>query len=610
MSLTGHPTRQGGGKFVEHARTILDTISRQAESHPEAVAALGVDGQTITYLDLQHQIVRIAAELHAEHIGRTDRVVIVLPNGLDAAIGFLGTASCATTVPLNPGLSRSEFAYCFKDLDAKALLVGRGLDTAAYAAAEEYGVKRIEYPFRGQDALLEGDAEDSASDEGSIGGNVALILYTSGTTSTPKRVPLTHANLIASARNVASGLALSSEDRCLNVMPLFHIHGLVAGLLASLVSGGSVVCAPGYDGSQFLDWLERYHPTWYTAVPTIHQSLLSEMDGRGITEITGHSLRLVRSSSSSLPLPVMTALEDRLGVPVIEAYGMTEATHQIATNPLPPNPRKPGSVGRALGVEVAVLDPDEQLQPANTEGEIVIRGETVTSGYEGNNEANASAFVNGWFRTGDVGHIDDDGYIYITGRMKEIINRGGEKVSPREIDEALLDHPAVAQAIAFALPHATLGEDVAAAVVLHDGADVAEAELRSYLLDRLAAFKVPSRFVFVHELPMGATGKPQRIGLADRLAPNLAELFRPPSTTVETALAQIWQEVLRVDRIGAADNFFILGGDSLSAARVLARVNRRFSTDLTLRQAFESPKLEDLAVQVELQILDSVEGRL
>lgn len=593
---------------MEHPRTVLDMISRQAESHPEAVAALAVDEQTITYLDLQHQIVRIAAVLRANHIGRTDRVVTVLPKGLDAAVGFLGTASCATTVPLNPDLSRTEFAYCFNDLDAKALLVGRGLDTAAYAAADECGVKRIEYPFPALDAQFEGDTEDSAGDVAPMGGDVALILYTSGTTSTPKRVPLTHANLIASARNVASGLKLTSEDRCLNVMPLFHIHGLVAGLLSSLVSGGSVVCAPGYDGSQFLDWLERCHPTWYTAVPTIHQSLLSEMDGRGLTEITSHSLRLIRSSSSSLPLHVMTALEKRFGVPVIEAYGMTEATHQIATNPLPPNLRKPGSVGRALGVEVAALGMNGQLQPVNTEGEIAIRGETVTSGYEGNTEANASAFVDGWFRTGDAGYVDGDGYITLTGRTKEMINRGGEKVAPREIDEALVEHPAVAQAIAFSVPHPTLGEDVAAAVVLHDGTDVPEAELRGYLLDRLAAFKVPSRFVFVDELPTGATGKPQRIGLAARLAPNLAEAFRPPSTSVETALAQIWQEVLRVDRIGAADNFFMLGGDSLSAARVLARVNRRFGIHLTLRQAFESPKLEDLAIHVELRVLDSIGG--
>jgi len=241
---------------VERTRTVLDLVDKWTESDPEVVAALAVDGQTITYLDLQHQIVRIAAALRAECIRRTDRVITVLSNGLDAAVGFLGTASYATTVPLNPDLGRSEFAYCFNDLDAKALLVGRGLDTAAFAAADECGVKHIEYPFPGQDAWFERGAEGKASDEGPMSDDVALILYTSGTTSTPKRVPLTHANLIASARNVASGLALSSGDRCLNVMPLFHIHGLVAGLLSSLVSGGRRRLLPhGYDGSQFLDWL-------------------------------------------------------------------------------------------------------------------------------------------------------------------------------------------------------------------------------------------------------------------------------------------------------------------------------------------------------------------
>jgi acyl-CoA synthetase (AMP-forming)/AMP-acid ligase II len=594
---------------MDRRGSVSDVVSRQAESRPEDVVLLGTDGLTITYRSLHGQMVRIAAALRTKRVGRTGRVVTVLPNGLHAAVGFLGTAGCAVAVPLNPDLSQSDFAYRFKDVHAEGLLVDRGLDSAAFAAADECGVKVIEYPPLAQDARLEPDAEDLADDFGAASDDVALILYTSGTTSTPKRVPLTHASLIASAWNVASGLELSPSDRCLNVMPLFHIHGLVAGLLSSLVSGGSVVCAPGYDGSRFVDWLEVYHPTWYTAVPTIHQSLLSEMDARGISDLTRHSLRLIRSSSSSLPLRVMAALEDRLGVPVIEAYGMTEASHQIASNPLPPQPRKPGSVGRALGVEVAVLGPDEQLQPANTEGEIVVRGETVTSGYEGNSEANAAAFVNGWFRTGDVGHVDHDGYITLTGRTKEMINRGGQKLAPREIDEALLEHPAVARAIAFSVPHPTLGEDVAAAVVLRGGMGASEGDLRGYLLERLAAFKVPSRFVFVDVLPTGATGKPQRIGLADALAAKLVEPFRPPSTAVETSLAQIWKEILKVDRIGAADSFFMLGGDSLSAARVLARVNQRFGVHLTLRQAFEAPRLEDLAVRVELQVLDSIEGR-
>jgi acyl-CoA synthetase (AMP-forming)/AMP-acid ligase II/acyl carrier protein len=588
---------------------IRDLVNARAESHPDALAVLGVEERTLTYRQLQRQMRRIAAALRVEHVERTDRVVTVLRDGLDAAVGFLGTASCAIAVPLSPDLGRGEFEYRLNDLDAGCLLVERGLDTAASAAANECGVKRIEYPFPAEDPRPDRDVEDATSDDGPLGDDVALILYTSGTTSIPKRVPLTHANLVGSATNVAVGLALSSEDRCLNVMPLSHVHGLVAGLLSSLVSGGSVVCVPGYGGSGFLDWLERYHPTWYTAVPTIHQSLLSEMDDRGISEITSHSLRLIRSSSAPLPTDVMEALEDRLGVPVIEAYGMTEAAHQIASNPLPPHVRKPRSVGRASGVEVAVLGPEGQVRSENTEGEIVIRGETVTSGYESDDEANASAFVNGWFRTGDAGYVDHDGYITLTGRMKEMINRGGEKLAPREIDDALLEHPAVARAIAFAIPHRTLGEDVAAAVVLRDGAEASETNLRGYLLGRLAAFKVPSRFVFVDELPVGPTGKPQRIGLADTLAGKLAEPFRPPGTPVETSLAQMWREVLHVDRVGAADNFFLLGGDSLSAARVLTRVDRRFGVRLTLRRAFESPRLEDLAIQVELRILDSIEGR-
>ena len=590
---------------MECVRTIADVVSQRSKRCPDAIAVLGVEGRTLTYSDLWERMHLIGEALRAENVGRTDRVVTVLRNGPDAAVGLLGVAACATVAPLSPDLGREDFEYCLNDLNADCLLVDGGVDTAAVGESE---VRVFKYPDV-LHACLGRDAEDAECDDGPVGDDVALVLHTSGTTSTPKRVHLTHANLVASAANIAAGLALSSEDRCLNVMPLSHVHGLVAGLLSSLVSGGSVVCAPGYDASRFLDWLELYRPTWYTAVPTIHQSLLFEIDGRGISEITSHSLRLIRSCSSSLSPHVMAALEERFSVPVVEAYGMTEASHQIACNPLPPSPRKPGSVGRPSGVEVAVLGPDGQLQPANAHGEIVIRGETVTSGYELDDEANASAFADGWFRTGDAGHIDDDGYVYLTGRIKEMINRGGEKIAPREIDEALLGHPSVVRAIAFAVPHRTLGEDVAVAVVLQDGPKVSEGELRSYLLDRLAAFKVPSRFVFVDELPMGPTGKPERIGLADALAEKLAEPFRSPATPVEISLAEIWAEILSVGRIGVADNFFMLGGDSLSAARVLARVNRRFDVRLTLRQAFESPRLEDLAIQVELRILDSIEGR-
>jgi acyl-CoA synthetase (AMP-forming)/AMP-acid ligase II len=298
-------------------------------------------------------------------------------------------------------------------------------------------------------------------------------------------------------------------------MPLFHIHGLIAGLAAPLSRGGAVFCTTGFNALKFFAAMEAARPTWYTAVPTMHQAILIRAaHNRDI--IGRHRLRFVRSSSSSLPPQVIGQLEAVFHAPVIEAYGMTEATHQMAANPLK-GKRKPGSVGLAAGPEIAIMDESGSLLGPDAVGEVVIRGPSVTSGYENNANANGEAFVNGWFRTGDQGVIDADGYLTLTGRLKEIINRGGEKVSPREVDEALMDHPAVLQVVAFAVPHDMLGEDVAAAVILREGEKATEQQLRAFLSERLAPFKVPRKIVFLYEIPKGSTGKLQRIGLAQKL---------------------------------------------------------------------------------------------
>ena len=328
-------------------------------------------------------------------------------------------------------------------------------------------------------------------------------------------MPLAQANIWTSARNIASSLELSANDRALNVMPLFHIHGLIAGLCAPLSRGGSVFCTPGFNALKFFAEMEEAKPTWYTAVPTMHQALLTRA-GRHKEVIARNPLRFVRSSSSSLPPTVIGELEAVFKCPVIEAYGMTEATHQMASNPLR-GVRKPGSVGLAAGPEIAIMDEAGRLLGPGEPGEVVIRGASVTAGYENNPKANAQAFVNGWFRTGDQGVIDADGYLSLTGRLKEIINRGGEKISPREVDEALMNHPAVLQAVTFALPHPMLGEDVGAAVVLREGASATEQDLHAFVSERLAAFKTPRKILFLAEIPKGATGKLQRIGLAQKL---------------------------------------------------------------------------------------------
>ena len=504
-------------------RTLRGLI---ASGRDDAVAIAAHGAPPLTYAALRALIDHARASLNELGVGRGDRVGIVLPNGPEMATAFLCVASAAASAPLNPAYKHDEFEFYLEDLKAKALIVEAGSQTPALGAAKKLGVAVITLapePQAGAGAFrLSGSPSDAVADrvdrarlQPAEPKDVALILHTSGTTSRPKIVPLSHANIWTSARSIAATLELSANDRALNVMPLFHIHGLIAGLSAPLSRGGSVFCTPGFNALKFFGEMEEAKPTWYTAVPTMHQAILTRA-GRHKDVIAHRRLRFVRSSSSSLPPTVIGELEAVFHCPVVEAYGMTEATHQMTSNPLN-GIRKPGSVGLAAGPEVAIMDEKGRLLDRGETGEVVIRGENVTAGYEGNPKANGEAFVDGWFRTGDQGVIDADGYLSLTGRLKEIINRGGEKISPREVDEALMDHPAVLQAVTFALPHPKLGEDVGAAVVLREGRTATEQELGAFLSKRLAAFKTPRKILFLAEIPKGATGKLQRIGLAQKL---------------------------------------------------------------------------------------------
>jgi acyl-CoA synthetase (AMP-forming)/AMP-acid ligase II len=491
-----------------------------AAGRDEAVAIAASGAAPLTYAGLRELVGETIASLNGIGIGRGDRVAIVLPNGPEMATAFLAVASAATSAPLNPAYRAEEFEFYMSDLGAKALVVEAGGASPALAAAGKLGIAILTLtpdPERGAGAFrLSGETLGSAARPGPAEAHdIALILHTSGTTSRPKIVPLSQANVTKSADNIAASLEFTEADRGLNVMPLFHIHGLIASLLAPLSRGGSVFCTPGFNALKFFAAMEAAKPTWYTAVPTMHQALLTRA-AQNKAVIARHPLRFIRSSSASLPPRVIGELEAAFNAPVIEAYGMTEASHQMAANPLR-GVRKPGSVGLAAGPEITIMDEAGEILAPGRIGEIVIRGESVTAAYENNAKANAEAFVNGWFRTGDQGVIDAEGYVTLTGRLKEIISRGGEKISPREVDEALMDHPAVLQVVTFGVPHEMLGEDVAAAVVLREGASASEAELRAFLSERIAAFKTPRKILFLAEIPKGATGKLQRIGLAQKL---------------------------------------------------------------------------------------------
>jgi acyl-CoA synthetase (AMP-forming)/AMP-acid ligase II len=474
----------------------------------------------IAYGELGELVEQTGGALRRAGYGSAARLAVVMPNGAPLAATVFAVAANAAVAPLNPGYRAEELEFYLSDLGADALILAEGDNGPASAVAAALAIPvatlKSEPGRPGGIALELPRIGPPAPDGAPSPDDTALLLHTSGTTSRPKLVPLSGANLCASAHNIATTLKLVPEDRCLSIMPLFHIHGLIAAVLASFAAGSTVICSPGFNALKLFGWMAEAEPSWITAVPTMHQAMLARA-ARNRETIAATKLRFLRSSSAALPAPVMAELETVFDAPVIEAYGMTEAAHQMASNRLPPGARKPGSVGPSAGPEIAILGEAGSPMATGEVGEVAIRGANVTRGYEHNDEANEAAFADGWFRTGDLGRLDADGYLMLTGRLKEIINRGGEKISPREVDEALAQHPAVGQAVTFALAHKSLGQDVAAAVVLREGAEAEPAELRSFLAERLADFKVPRRILILDSIPTGPTGKLQRIGLAEQL---------------------------------------------------------------------------------------------
>jgi oxalate---CoA ligase len=591
------------GSVGGELRSIGGIVQAWAERTPEAAAILDVNGRSLTYAGLSEQLARTESELREAGIAQGARVALVLDNGPELACAFLGVGAAASCAPLNPSYQASELDFYLEDLKASAVVVRAGAPTPARDAAARAGALVLE--------LEPGDAVGtftltpvaSVRPSQSTGDTeVALLLHTSGTTARPKLVPLTHANLCASAASVAASLSLNADDRGLAVMPLFHIHGLVASVLAPLSVGSSVVATPGFDGVRFLGWLSELQPSWYTAVPSMHMTVLDRLR-RDPGAATAVALRFVRSSSAALPTAVLEGLEHAFGCPAIEAYGMTEAAHQMASNPLPPAGRKPGSVGLAAGPEIAVLDEDGNELDAGRVGEVAIRGPNVFSGYEGRPDATQEAFTNGWFRTGDEGFLDDDGYLFLRGRLKELVNRGGEKVAPREVEDALLAHPGIAQAVVFAQPHVRLGEEVAAAVVLAPGEEPSPAELQRFASTRLAPYKVPQTIVLIDELPKGATGKVQRIGLSERLGLPTLGSDAPaedvgPRDELERRLCELFQELLEIPAVGIHDDFFALGGDSLQVAELVTRIDEELGreTETPPYVLLRAPTVAELAV--------------
>ncbi len=570
-----------------------------AKETPHQPALMAPGFPTLSHDQLIQQLTSLKEEFLRRGLGSSARIAILAANGPELALAFLATATYAISAPLNPNYQKEELLFFLKDIEASALLIQSSLPSPGRDVAQSMGIPVLEFSLQpenpsGYFTIVGMAGKGFVGSQSANSEELSLILHTSGTTAQPKQVPLTQKNLCASIQHIQKSLNLTPNDRCLNVMPLFHIHGLMAALLSSLTSGGSLVCPNGFSPTAIFDWFENFQPTWFTAVPTIHQAILSEATNSERTNFS-HSLRFIRSSSASLAPTVMKELEQFFGVPVIEAYGMTEAAHQMASNPLPPGIQKPGSVGTPAGPDIQIVNELGQRLLPGERGEVVIRGPNVITGYSQNPEANAQAYFQEWFRTGDQGFIDEEGYLFLTGRLKEQINRGGEKIAPLEIDQVLLQHQNIEQAVCFGVSHPTLGEEVAAVVVLKKGATLTEQELRPWLSHRLAQYKVPKKVFFKEAIPKGPTGKIQRRIVAEQMTGAATPSPNTAIKKLEKFFLDQYKKTIGIEAIEKTDNFFVLGGDSIQATRIANHIQSQIpSLPIDVVTIFEHPTVAEL----------------
>ena len=576
--------------------TIGLEIRRRAELQPDQAAIVATGFQPLSYRELQCLIDEVRAALRLAGLGRSARIAIAIPNGPHAALAIVAVACSAVSIPLNPRQTLREIEIGLAALRPDAVLLFRGADSVARRAAEERGIAIIEVIQSKEDSLgfetveppISTAATPDESDEPDPNAP-AFILQTSGTASEPKLIPFSHRNMLAAAARVQAWFNLSPQDRCLSVSPVFYSHGLKVTVFTPLLSGGTVAFPTDASKFDYAEWFTFLKPTWYSAGPTLHRLIFDRTNFRADAR-TGHSLRFVLSGGAPLPRNVLEGLQDTFGVPVVEHYGSSEAA-QISANLPPPGPSKPGTCGVPPPGTIAIVGDDGHRLPAGKLGEILVGGPTVISGYLDAPELNRACFLDGWFRSGDIGSIDEDGFLTLHGRKTDVINRGGEKISPLEIDDALMRHPAVLEAAAFAVPHPRLGEDVVAAVVLRPGMTTTSVELRKYLQEQVAPFKVPRRIVFRDQLPKGTTGKVLRRRLTESwegkaryghagCAVAGRERCQPTSDLVKE-LTNLWERLLKIAPVSLDDDFFEKGGDSLLVMEMLAELEWRTGANHT-----------------------------
>ncbi len=604
---------------------VLSLIRHQADVYPNSIAIEQMGAESISYQSLRERVEGLANELRGHGVslnGQRSRVAIVLPNGPGMSIALLAVCSIGAALPFNPSYSKIEFKDYFYKTGVDFVLVGHDDHALAVDVASCLGLKVLRL---GGSSELESarniDYFDTIEDGFSIPDpeDIALVLLTSGSTGRPKSVPLTHRNICTSAYEVVQSMGLGQSDRCLSMWEQFHIGGLVDLLLAPLASGGTIISTSGFDAAEFYGLLSVAEPTWFQGVPTTLRELAFHAE-RNQVVTKPNSLRLIRSVAAALPTQLMKDIESLFDTPVIQTFGMTEAGPLITSTRLPPAAHSPGSVGTSCGSEIHLFALGDEVLEAGVSGEVAVRGDNVFSGYENDAEANSHSFRDGWFLTGDIGYLDEDGQLFLTGRVKQIINRGGEKVNPQEVDDALLAHPEVDEVASFAVKHRTLGEDVGAAIVLRPNASANENDILKFLATHLAPFKIPQQLYIYDRLPCNAVGKVDRLALADAvetIRENVVKEQPSDANTLELQLAKLWASELDLPEVGLDDNFYSLGGDSLTGVRLFIVVEEYFGrrlprsalTGITTVREMARLINEDEIVQLDDQEQD-VEGRL
>jgi acyl-CoA synthetase (AMP-forming)/AMP-acid ligase II/thioesterase domain-containing protein len=578
---------------------IADVIRSHALARPEHPAVVCPDRRPLSYAGLERQIEDIGAQLRRAGFSVDSRIGVALLNGPEAVLAIVAVACHGAVVPINNSLADEELRQLFERVRLDAVLLTQATPVRIRATANELGVALLEAALSGGDEIeltLQAQEKPLAASAEPRLHSIALILQTSGTTGRPKLVPITHANLEAEAAKISSWFNLTPNDRCLNILPLCYAHGLREALFPPILTGGSIARPENHANLDMLTWLDTLKPTWYSNFPIFHQSLYELITANG-GERPAHHLRFVLSAGTPLKPALQQGLEQALGVPVLEFFGIGEAGHMTANLP-GPGKRRPGTCGIALPNEM-IIALDGRALPAGEIGEVLVRSPTVIKGYLDDAQSNAEAFVDGWFRTGDLGSVDEDGFLSIHGRRKELINRGGEKISPVEVERALLRHPAVADAAACGIPHARLGEEVAAAVVLRNGSTATPSELRTFLCAHLTPFKVPRHISLMRELPKDVTGKTQRTELSASLATTAAAVSgsaasSQPHCPLAADLMQLWRELLQCQSIGLDDDFFANGGDSLLAVQMRLAIEKLTGVLLPDETLYVAPTIRQL----------------